>query len=128
MKYLKAIASVIKASQNQRRTDEGHADSGVASGAVEGLPSWLMSSLPELTRKDRAELKKRGVVTRRAIKESDNDKERKSKRKSRIGTRSGYEKQVENKRKSMVEASKARKRRISNEDKSEDDGDFQGFD
>jgi ATP-dependent RNA helicase DDX52/ROK1 len=128
VKYLKAIASVIKASQNQRSTQEGHEESDIAGGAVEGLPAWLMSSLPELTRKDRAELKKRGVVTRRAIKESDNDKERKSKRRSRIGTRSGYEKQVENKRKSMVDASKARKRRMSNEDQSEEDGDFQGFD
>lgn len=120
VRYLKAIASVIKAS--------------VANGAedgksnVEGVDSWILSSLPELSKKDRKELKERGVEGRRAIKQSDDADARKKKRKNRIGTKSGYERREENRKTGAVQGSKARKAREGDEDGDDDGNDFTGFD
>lgn len=126
VKYLKAIASVIKASTANGTTGtEGPA----AEANNGGLDSWLMHALPALSKNDRKELKQRGVETRRAIKESDDAEERKRKRKNRIGTKSGWEKREENRKKGAVVGSKARKRRENGGEREEGGGnDFEGFD
>ncbi|KPI42662.1 ATP-dependent RNA helicase ROK1 [Cyphellophora attinorum] len=122
VKYLKAIASVIKSST----TTSGTKSSSTAE--VEGIPAWLLQSLPDLTKNTRKELKQRGVETRRAIKESDDADERRRKRKARIGTKSGYEKREENNRRGMVIGSKKRKEREMAVGKSVEDESFEGFD
>jgi ATP-dependent RNA helicase DDX52/ROK1 len=121
VKYLKAIASVIKSSTTTSST------AASSTAVVEGIPSWLLQSLPDLTKNTRKELKQRGVETRRAIKQSDNADERRKKRKARIGTKSGYEKREENNRRGMVAGSKKRKQReMAVENDVEDE--FEGFD
>ena len=90
IKYLKPIVSVIQSSQ--KNDPSGQTPNNVDTG----LDKWLVDLVPELSKKDRRELKERGVETRRAIKESDDAKQRKMKRKAKIGTKSGYERQLEN--------------------------------
>jgi ATP-dependent RNA helicase DDX52/ROK1 len=128
IKYLKAIASVIKVSQANKPT--GVSEDGTEQGpAIEGIDAWILASLPDLSRKDRKELKERGVQTRRAIKESDDAEERKLKRKARIGTKSGYEKQIENQKRGAVEGSKRRlKAGVAGDEDSDDAEGFEGFD
>jgi ATP-dependent RNA helicase DDX52/ROK1 len=126
IKYLKAVATVIKASQvNNASKTNGEASPTEISQSVEGIDPWILASLPELSKKDRKELKDRGVKTRRAIKDSDDAEERKMKRKARIGTKSGYEKKIENRKRGAVEGSKQRTMDQDGSDRSDDD--FKGF-
>ena len=123
VKYLKAVASVIKASQALTPS------SGKGAVKLEGIEKWMLDALPELSKKDRKELKERGVEERRAVKESDGVEERRKKRKNRVGTRSGYERREETRRKGMVEGSRRRKEKDVEEEGVSDGGDdFGGFD
>jgi ATP-dependent RNA helicase DDX52/ROK1 len=122
VKYLNAIASVIQASQKV-------SDSTPAARGVDlGLEKWILDALPELKKKDRHELKQRGVETRRGIKDSDTTEERKVKRNARIGTKSGYDRQLESRRTGAVEGSKRRKRQDAGAPASDTDDDWHGFD
>lgn len=100
-KYLKGIANVIAASEKAK---------GGSWENVEGLQKWMFDALPNVSKKDKKELKQRGVLSRRAIRESDDQKAIKEKRKARIGTQSGYQVQKEKNRKGAIAASKRKKR------------------
>jgi len=123
IKYVKSIANIIAASE-KRVAGKQEGTDGVVKSELE---PWLLNALPDLSKKDRKELKERGVETRRAIKESDDAKARKMKRKARIGTKSGYERQVENNRKGAVMGSKRRGRREGG-DGEEGGGEWGGID
>lgn len=99
--YLRGIANVI------RKSTTGTFSGG---GQGSGIPDWLLDSLPSLTKDVKKELKERGVDVRRAVKESDDRKERRRKGRNMIGTTSGYDKKLRNNRREMIEASKRRKR------------------
>ena len=75
----------------------------------------MFDALPNISKKDKKELKQRGVHSRRAIKESDDQKAIKEKRKARIGTQSGYQIQKEKNRKGAIAASKRKKRQEEND-------------
>ena len=129
VKYLRGIVGVIKSSSPSTT-----AAASATSNEINGIEPWLLHALPTVTKKDRKELKQRGVETRRAIKESDDAEERKRKRKSRVGTQSGWEKQVEDRKRGAVQGSLARKRRVEEEEngggsdvEAGEDG-FEGFD
>lgn len=135
--YLRPIANVIAKSQNSHRKNvNGFVEDGQASvepNSDEAIPSWLLDSLPYLTKEKKKDLKQRGVEVRRGVKESDDKKERRKKRRNTIGTKSGYEKKLEDRRRGMVEGSKRRKdmeqRAVFNdEDVGSDGDDFTGFD
>lgn len=116
VKYLKVIANVIAASQKKpartRNNVTGDDHSDLQFGTeVEGLPPWLLASLPDLTKSDRKDLKTRGVTVRRGVKESDGKTERRVKAKNKIGTQSGYERRLEAKKKGAIEGSKRRTRK-----------------
>jgi ATP-dependent RNA helicase DDX52/ROK1 len=111
-KYLRGIVNVIAASEKAKGSSWENA---------EGLQKWMFDALPNISKKDKKELKQRGVHSRRAIKESDDQKAIKEKRKARIGTQSGYQIQKEKNRKGAIAASKRKKRQ------EEDDSDGSGW-
>lgn len=95
--YIKNVANVIRASEKLRGTE------GVAGeGAVK---DWLLDALPTPSKRDRQRLKKRGVEARRPVKEADG----KLRAKTRISTKSGWERRVEHNRKGAVVGSRMRK-------------------
>ncbi|KAK6512009.1 RNA-dependent ATPase rok1 [Arthrobotrys musiformis] len=94
------------------------------SGGAEGLQKWMLTSLPKTTKEEKKELKKKGVKERRAGAGAADNK------KSRISTKSGYDRKIEMRRKAAVDVSKSRMvRRDQNDD--EDDGEsgseWEGF-
>ncbi|RMZ67346.1 atp-dependent rna helicase rok1 [Pyrenophora seminiperda CCB06] len=92
--YVKLIANVIRASENLRGVD---ADEG-------SVKQWLLDALPIPSKRDRQQLKKRGVEVRRTVKGKD------AKGESRISSKSGYDRKIENMRKGKMEAMKRRER------------------
>ncbi|KAF3038194.1 RNA-dependent ATPase rok1 [Didymella keratinophila] len=108
--YVKLIANVIRASEKLRGIPEGE-------GSVK---QWLLDALPTPTKRDRAELKKRGVESRR------NNLKGKEAKKSRISTKSGYERRVENNKRGAKEGSKRREKAARQASPVSDDG-FDGF-
>lgn len=107
--YVKSIANIIDVSEKLR------GESGERS-----VQKWLLDALPDLSKKNKKELKKHGVKARQTSLKTD-DKEQ---RRTRISTKSGFERQQENKRKGAIEASRKRSQIQENEaDSASDDGD-----
>ncbi|PYH49376.1 RNA-dependent ATPase ROK1 [Aspergillus saccharolyticus JOP 1030-1] len=90
--YVKSIANVIDVSEKLRGTSE-----------EKSVQKWLLDALPDLSKKSKQELKKHGVKARQSRKDGKEDK------KTRISTKSGYERRMENRRKGAIEASRSRK-------------------
>ena len=102
IKYVKSIANVIAASEKAR----GKGRDGAAEA---GIQPWLLGALPNISKKDKQEIKARGVAARRSIKKGDEDeKSVKAKRKAKISTKSGYERRLEHNRKGAVQGSQRR--------------------
>ncbi|OAX82840.1 ATP-dependent RNA helicase ROK1 [Emergomyces africanus] len=95
--YVKNIANVIAASEKLR---------GVAGD--NGVQKWLLDALPNLSKKDKKDLKQHGVRVRRPLtkKGEQDDKDR---RRARISTKSGFERRKEHNRRDAVKASQRRK-------------------
>ena len=106
--YVKSIANMIAASEKLR-----------GQNGEKSVQKWLLDALPDLSKRDRKELKQRGVQARRPGARKEDDA--KMKRATRITTKSGYERRVENRRRGAVEASKRRK--AEKETVGEEDGD-----
>lgn len=90
--YVKLIANVIRASETLRGVPPGK-------GSVQ---QWLLDALPTPSKRDRKELKKRGVESRR------NHLKGKEAKRGRISTKSGVERREENRRRGAVEGSRRR--------------------
>ena len=101
--YVKNVANVIVTSEKTRGKSEGA-----------GIQQWLLDALPNIGKKDRKELKQKGVGIRRNT--ADSDKDRKAIRKSRISTKSGYDRRLEHNRKDATEGSRAREEYVSTEE------------
>ena len=101
--YIKNIANVIAASQklNPITRDDSH----------EGVQKWLLDALPNVSKKSKKELNRKGVEARRAPKRDEDGG--KGARKLRISTKSGFDRRLENKRKGAVRGSQ--QRRLSDE-------------
>ncbi|KAI5306193.1 RNA-dependent ATPase rok1 [Ascosphaera pollenicola] len=100
--YVKNIANVIAASEKLRGVKEGEGE----------IQKWLMDALPSLSKRDRKDLKQHGVAVRRPamLKGKADAKElEKAARRTRISTKSGFERKRENNRRGAVEGSKRRK-------------------
>lgn len=109
--HVKLIANVIRASEKLR---------GVAKN--EGsVKQWLLDALPTPSKRDRQQLKKRGVEARRTAKGED------GKKKDRISTKSGYVRRVENNRRGAKIASKNREKEADTEESGGDTDGFEGF-
>lgn len=101
IKYVKAIANAVAASEKARGKFVGENE-------TDGVQPWLLHALPDISKKDRHEIKRRGVDVRRKIRGGEDDKEAKGKRNARISTKSGYTRRLENKRKEAIVGSQGR--------------------
>ncbi|KAF2017665.1 P-loop containing nucleoside triphosphate hydrolase protein [Aaosphaeria arxii CBS 175.79] len=90
--YVKNVANVIRASEALRGKGEGEAT----------IQQWLLDALPTPSKRDKQQLKKRGIEARRAVKDS------KGRGSMRISTKSGYERRAINNLRGAKEASKRR--------------------
>ena len=94
--YVKSIANIIDVSEKLRGTD-----------GEKSVQKWLLDALPDLSKKNKKELKKHGVKARQSsLKSIKDDKEH---RRMRISTKSGFERRQENKKKALISASQDRK-------------------
>ncbi|KAI5927236.1 P-loop containing nucleoside triphosphate hydrolase protein [Camillea tinctor] len=83
--HLKTIANVIALSEKQAGKQEG-----------EGMPKWLIDSLPKVSKEEKKKLKERGVESRRG-------------NKAKITSKSAWERRKENNRRGAIAGSKKRK-------------------
>ncbi|KAI9660797.1 MAG: RNA-dependent ATPase rok1 [Alyxoria varia] len=113
--YVKNIANVIAASEGQRPARVGE-------GEVTDHQRWLLESLPKLSKQDKKQIKTKGVASRRtrnfAVKGDAHVD-----RKTRISTKSGYEKGREDRKKGARKVSRSKATRAESSDGSE----FEGF-
>ncbi|OAK97535.1 P-loop containing nucleoside triphosphate hydrolase protein [Phaeosphaeriaceae sp. SRC1lsM3a] len=106
IQYVKLIANVIRASERLKGVKEGEGE----------VKQWLLDALPDVGKRERKELKKRGVEGRRDIRKEgqagmDGGKKAGVKRTlDRISTKSGFERRVENKKRGMREAAGRRRK------------------
>ena len=113
--YVKLIANVIRASEKLRGVEEGQMS----------VKQWLLDALPDVSKKDKQELKKKGVEARRTVKTEE------GKVKNRISTKSGYERRVENRKRGAKIGSRNRERQGKEEKKKVggegSESEFEGF-
>lgn len=109
--YIKLIANVIRASERLSGVKEGEGS----------IKPWLLDALPDVGKRDRQQLKKRGVEARRTAKTED------GKVKNRISTKSGYERRVENNRRGAKMASIRREKEERLAIENGDGGESSGF-
>lgn len=95
IKYVKGIANAIAASEKARSKIKHE-------NGEDGVQQWLLNALPDISKKDRQELKKRGVDVRRKLRKGEDVKDAKAKRTARISTKSGYERRLENNLKGAI--------------------------
>ncbi|OQE17567.1 hypothetical protein PENSTE_c020G03145 [Penicillium steckii] len=119
--YVKSIANVIDASEKLRGTD-----------GEKSIQRWLLESLPDLSKKDKQELKKHGVKARQISKhiggkDKDKEQEEREARRARISTKSGFERRLENRKKGAIAASRNRKAAAADDDAVSDDGSWDGI-
>ncbi|KAH7112468.1 ATP-dependent RNA helicase-like protein rok1 [Dendryphion nanum] len=88
--YIKNVANVIRASEKLRGKGEGE-------GTVK---QWLIDALPTPSKRDKQQLKRKGVEARRTVKDAD------GRNKNRISTKSGYDRKIENRIRGAKMASK----------------------
>lgn len=116
--YVKNVANVIAASEKAK---ERHIVTGKDS---EGMQKWLLDALPNVSKKTKNEMKRKGVESRRATAEVAGGR---GARKMRISTKSGYDRRLENKKKGAVKGS--RKRLVQEEEESGlEDEEWEGID
>ncbi|KAJ6111158.1 hypothetical protein N7486_003393 [Penicillium sp. IBT 16267x] len=118
--YVKSIANVIDVSEKLRGEEGG-----------KSIQKWLLDSLPDLSKKDKQELKKHGVKARQISKhiggkDKGDDKDSKAARASRISTKSGFERRMENRKKGAIAASRNRKAAAA-QDGNVSDGSWNGL-
>lgn len=127
IQYVKGIANVISASQKARsKLGEGTTALGQGSSNRTGdaIEPWLLHALPNVSKSARKDLKLHGVQSRRAIRADDDEKTKRSKRKARIGTQSGFERREINRKRGAIEGS----RKLGRQDQPQAaDGDWTGF-
>ncbi len=93
--YVKNVANIIATSERQ--------NGGVHEGR--GVQKWLLDALPKPSKKEKKELKRRGVEARRTDGQA-GQKDGKSNRRVRISTKSGFDRRLENNRKGAMRCSR----------------------
>ncbi|KAI4191241.1 MAG: hypothetical protein LQ346_004794 [Caloplaca aetnensis] len=97
IKYVKNVANVIAASEKQKAKLPG-------ARREPGLQDWLLKSLPDVSKSVRKDLKEHGVEARRTSAKSKAGY--RDARRSRISTKSGFDRALEQKKKQAVTASR----------------------
>ncbi|KAK6350318.1 RNA-dependent ATPase rok1 [Orbilia brochopaga] len=88
------------------------------SGGGEGLQKWMLDSLPKTSKEEKKELKKKGVKERRVGTGASGGESKKS----RISTKSGYDRRVAARRKGAVDSSRRKIINPAGGDVGSDDG------
>ncbi|OTA85997.1 hypothetical protein M434DRAFT_400022 [Hypoxylon sp. CO27-5] len=101
--YLKSIANVISLSEKQ-----------AGKSSEEGVPKWLMDSLPKVKKEEKKKLKQRGVESRRG-------------NKAKITTQSAWERRKEHNKRGAIAGSKKRKVQEAVNDTQGDDSEWSGI-
>ncbi|KAI0096309.1 P-loop containing nucleoside triphosphate hydrolase protein [Hypoxylon sp. NC0597] len=101
--YLKSIANVIALSEKQ-----------AGKSSEEGVPKWLMDSLPKVKKEEKKKLKQRGVESRRG-------------NKAKITTQSAWERRKEHNKRGAIAGSKKRKVHEAVNDTQGDDSEWSGI-
>ena len=118
--YVKNIANVIAASESAKGKNGG------VGGEDKAMQKWLLDALPNISKKTKKELKRKGVESRRA---TFGDRGGKGASKTRISTKSGYDRQLENRRLGAIIGSRRREAQSGlGEVLSDDDDEWEGFD
>ncbi|KAF7133911.1 hypothetical protein CNMCM5793_005377 [Aspergillus hiratsukae] len=113
--YVKSIANIIDVSEKLRGKD-----------GEKSIQKWLLDALPNLSKNDKKELKKHGVKARQSnLKSVKDDKEH---RKTRISTKSGFDRRMENKKKALIAASRNRKSKPQSTDPGSNNESWDGLD
>ncbi|KAI9725654.1 MAG: RNA-dependent ATPase rok1 [Chrysothrix sp. TS-e1954] len=97
--YLKNVVNVVSISERQGGTVTTGADYGNASR------QWLLESLPRVGKRARHELKMKGVASRRRSKAVHGEN---ASTRTRISTKSGYERQLKHRKRGAILGSKQR--------------------
>ncbi|EGC44088.1 ATP-dependent RNA helicase ROK1 [Histoplasma capsulatum var. duboisii H88] len=115
--YVKNIANVIAASEKLRGVSED-----------KGIQEWLLNALPNLSKKDKKDLKQHGVRLRRPMTKKGAQDE-KARSQTRISTKSGFERRKEHNRRDAAKASRRRMHAGQAEDggNSSDNGSWDGI-
>lgn len=93
--YVKSIANLIDTSEKLQGKTEN-----------KSVQKWLLDALPDLSKKDRKDLKRHGVQARSSAKLKATGKDAQKERKSRISTKSGFDRRMETKRKGAIAGSR----------------------
>ncbi|KAI2616102.1 P-loop containing nucleoside triphosphate hydrolase protein [Hypoxylon sp. NC1633] len=102
--YLKSIANVIALSEKQ-----------AGKNSDEGIPKWLMDSLPRVGKEEKKKLKRHGVESRQAGK-------------ANITTKSAWERRKEHNRQGAIVGSKKRKvQEVASDTQRADDSEWSGI-
>ncbi|KAI1811803.1 P-loop containing nucleoside triphosphate hydrolase protein [Poronia punctata] len=96
--YMKSIANVISQSEKQ-----------AGKSGDEGVPKWLLDSLPKVSKEEKKKLKQRGVESRRG-------------NAAKITTKSAWERRKEHNKREAIASSKRRKLEGHTDDTQEKDG------
>ncbi|KAI0393721.1 P-loop containing nucleoside triphosphate hydrolase protein [Xylariaceae sp. FL0594] len=105
--YLKSIANVISQSEKQ-----------AGKSGDEGVPKWLLDSLPKVSKEEKKKLKHRGVESRRGTA-------------AKITTKSAWDRRKEHNKREAIASSKRRKLQTPNDDiqrKNGEDEEWAGLD
>lgn len=104
--YLKSIANVISQSEKQ-----------AGKPGDEGVPRWLLDSLPKISKEDKKKIKQRGIESRRG-------------NTAKITTKSAWERRKENNKREAIASSKKRKLQGPEDDTqgNSDDDEWGGLD
>ena len=115
--YVKNVANVIASSQRAKAKVKAKAGTGGAAKAEAedriadgmGVQKWLLDALPKVSKKTRADLKRRGVESRRTVRDDVREGgsgmgrgKGKGRERERISTKSGFDRRMENKRKGAI--------------------------
>jgi ATP-dependent RNA helicase DDX52/ROK1 len=116
--YVKSIANLIDTSERLQGKEPG----------AKSVQKWLLDALPDLSKNDKKELKRHGVQARAASAKLRLDG-KEVKARTRISTKSGFDRKMEHKRKGAIEGSRKKKQTLGGTSKGDDDDDdgWDGF-
>lgn len=118
--YVKNVANVIAASEKAKEKGE------FAEHNSKGMQKWLLDALPNVSKKMKKDLKRKGVESRRPTIETAGSRAAK---RMRISTKSGYDRRLENRKKGAVDGSRKPLVRVQEaEDSGPEDEEWGGID
>ena len=109
--YIKNVANVIAATEKLR---------GAPGKGETVLQKWFMDALPKVSKSEKQRLKRHGVEARNASSRPHEGQKSKERAKTRISTKSGYDRRIEHNRKGAM----ARGRRVVVVQEEEEDADL----